>query len=42
MLVPWLDADPQAYLVGYGPVADLVKTAPDPVRVWTGPGSDAS
>lgn len=42
VLVPWLDADPQAYLVGHGPVADLVKTVDDPVRVWSGPGSDAS
>lgn len=24
VLVPWLDADPQATLLGYGPVADLV------------------
>jgi|SRR5580658_10300561 2-amino-4-hydroxy-6-hydroxymethyldihydropteridine diphosphokinase len=24
VLAPWLDADPQAHLVGYGPVADLL------------------
>jgi 2-amino-4-hydroxy-6-hydroxymethyldihydropteridine diphosphokinase len=25
VLVPWLDVDPEAELVGYGPVADLVR-----------------
>ena len=27
VLAPWLEADPKAYLVGYGPVADLLARA---------------
>jgi 2-amino-4-hydroxy-6-hydroxymethyldihydropteridine diphosphokinase len=41
VLVPWLDADPQAYLVGHGAVGDLVAHVTDPVSVWTEPGADA-
>lgn len=34
VLVPWLDADPDARLAGYGSVADLAARATDPVRLW--------
>ena len=34
VLVPWLDADPDARLAGYGSVADLAARTTDPVRLW--------
>jgi 2-amino-4-hydroxy-6-hydroxymethyldihydropteridine diphosphokinase len=34
VLVPWLDADPDARLAGHGSVADLAARATDPVRLW--------
>lgn len=34
VLVPWLDVDPEAHLVGFGPVAELAARAKDPVQLW--------
>jgi 2-amino-4-hydroxy-6-hydroxymethyldihydropteridine diphosphokinase len=39
VLVPWLDVDPEARLVGHGPVRELAAAAADPVTLWS-PGSD--
>ena len=36
VLVPWLELDPDAVLVGQGTVAELAARASDPVELWEG------
>ena len=42
VLVPWLDADPQAVLAGHGPVARLVADTSDTVEWYLPEEGDAS